>query len=225
MMVRLIERKIKYWISFRRLFQFHDGAIDSQPKLHDHIFELNRFNSMMVRLIEARFEGDIYDLSSFNSMMVRLIVYSLEYEIEYVEFQFHDGAIDSKNMKSFFKSELLFQFHDGAIDSLRRFWWRRPCSKFQFHDGAIDRVNKIYLLSGSGVFQFHDGAIDRSYHNWNNWQPDRFQFHDGAIDSFFLRSASALSMCFNSMMVRLIACVKLSHIKDYIVSIPWWCDW
>ena len=181
MMVRLIERKIKYWISFRRLFQFHDGAIDSQPKLHDHIFELNRFNSMMVRLIEARFEGDIYDLSSFNSMMVRLIVYSLEYEIEYVEFQFHDGAIDSKNMKSFFKSELLFQFHDGAID--------------------------------------------RSYHNWNNWQPDRFQFHDGAIDSFFLRSASALSMCFNSMMVRLIA-VRLHNPQGTVqVSIPWWCDW
>ena len=81
-------------------------------------------------------------------MMVRLIVKEGAGGafIEYT-FQFHDGAIDSKQIRRFIFCQIKFQFHDGAIDSKEGAGGAFIEYTFQFHDGAIDRYpNPLPLL-------------------------------------------------------------------------------
>ena len=54
----------------------------------------------------------------FNSTMVRLIEFiTLQFIHQGSSFQFHDGTIDSFNVKLVTAQNQIFQFHDGTIDS------------------------------------------------------------------------------------------------------------
>ena len=73
-------------------------------------------------------------------MMVRLIVnLSAARAADILVFQFHDGAIDSVDVRVYDDYGHSFQFHDGAIDRVWRTARAMERLWFQFHDGAIDR--------------------------------------------------------------------------------------
>ena len=77
-MVRLIEIPVKSPIKRNQLFQFQNGAIDSDTRTAQSEL-LDRFNSKMVRLIEAVMMKKATIEASFNSKMVRLIATCLYY--------------------------------------------------------------------------------------------------------------------------------------------------
>ena len=58
-------------------------------------------------------------LSNFNSTMVRLIAKGNKIiHLEFKEFQFHDGTIDSSASDDNLAVSFSFQFHDGTIDRI-----------------------------------------------------------------------------------------------------------
>ena len=79
---------------------------------------------------------------SFNSTMVRLKVwFDTANNQQKVQFQFHNGAIKSK-------------------EHINRNGWDEL---FQFHNGAIKSGYDIPIVGGQAMFQFHNGSIKRRY--------------------------------------------------------------
>ena len=123
-----------------RRFQFHKGAIKSRSFLFEDAAH-DSFNSIKVRLKDARSAEPIYARYGFNSIKVRLKAYRSIYECGIdSQFQFHKGAIKSVRLVSFI-SKVKVCFNSIKVRL------KDPCSvvleeaeyKFQFHKGAIKR--------------------------------------------------------------------------------------
>ena len=102
-----------------------------------------------------------------------------------------------------FKQYLEFQFHCGAIKSEELLIENETLTQFQFHCGAIKRfvldIVKAFIL----IFQFHCGAIKSTCFFSEFKIPYLFQFHCGAIKRQKLILKQTKLNNFNSIVVRL----------------------
>ncbi len=92
----------------------------------------------MVRLkLLDRFQNE-YGRQGFNSTMVRLkLIPPIAFNVVLNKFQFHYGAIKTKEINAISVYITEFQFHYGAIKTIQN--TIKKCAKqlFQFHYGAI----------------------------------------------------------------------------------------
>ena len=74
---------------------------------------------------------------------------------------------------------------------------------FQFHKGSIKTYIGFCRNYFVCMFQFHKGSIKTKQKRQPTLQVNAFQFHKGSIKTVFLNGKQLLTLCFNSIKVRL----------------------
>ena len=118
---------------------------------------------MKVRLIPAMAAPCGVVLVHFNSMKVRLIHFLTCILVFYVQFQFHEGSINTSFGKILHKSWTLFQFHEGSINTENKI--TRTKSRNIYFNSMKVRLIQAYAraFSAFASFQFHEGSINTCF--------------------------------------------------------------
>ena len=123
------------------LFQFHNGTINTINRMRAQrgVF---CFNSTTVQLIHALLHNNALNIGSFNSTTVQLILLFHRPKSIHVEFQFHNGTINTKSIAPSDTLPRVFQFHNGTINTKLQPNVLTHPTVFQFHNGTINTIRK-----------------------------------------------------------------------------------
>ena len=163
------------------------------------------FNSILVRLKDCR-GLSICGIRwhGFNSILVRL-------------------KAGGQSLRQ--KPLVVFQFHTGSIKSGD--WTLGTTSeiRFQFHTGSIKRRADIALVGG-WYYSFNSILVRLKVWIGGDTCASQmaFQFHTGSIKSIPMRIMLRITICFNSILVRLKVKTCYSQSHFFSVSIPYWFD-
>ena len=118
----------------------------------------------------------------FNSIKVRLEHGVLIYQPQGAAFQFHKGAIRTREVNAFQRSSSSFQFHKGAIRTRNHSLGICDILPFQFHKGAIRTADCL---------------------PWNRCYDLHFNSIKVRLEHLFSTISSTKNLDFNSIKVRL----------------------
>ena len=84
-----------------------------------------------------------YEYARFNSTTVQLIRNLSKFKpVDLIEFQFHNGTINTQQKTTKNVTKKWFQFHNGTINTRTDQRCRNGNTMFQFHNGTINTSRK-----------------------------------------------------------------------------------
>ena len=103
------------------------------------------FNSIKVRLEQAKGRLILLAKHDFNSIKVRLEPNRLSSELKNILFQFHKGTIRTQDAFVDYYNVPAFQFHKGTIRTFTSVTTSSARTTFQFHKGTIRTQANVEL--------------------------------------------------------------------------------
>ena len=86
-------------------------------------------------------------------------------------FQFHKGAIETKERLAPISVSASFQFHKGAIETVARHLYSESLDDFQFHKGAIETDLTVAIVERFFTFNSIKVRLKRGF------ESPSFRFH------------------------------------------------